>query len=182
MTETNNDFSGNKNRVTLAGSSAAVSEFKRTGDDMGNVLYFTTSANSDGFYAVTFRYIELTVILTADADASISLLPGSQVSTGTAQVCWKFPLIQVRWILGEIKQGSYNGATRISYQFNTVTDMPANMLLYEKESVKDGTGFDGTSGKVAYNQTGIVLPPLDTISALRPLHRKKSKSTSWRLL
>lgn len=150
MTETNNDFSGNKNRVTLAGSSAAVSEFKRTGDDMGNVLYFTTSANSDGFYAVTFRYIELT--FTADADASISLLPGSQVSTGASLL--EVPFNTGKVDLGEIKQGSYNGATRVSYQFNTVTDMPANMLLYEKESVKDGTGFDGTQGKVAYNQTG----------------------------
>lgn len=150
MTETNNDFSGNKNRVTLAASSAAVSEFKRTGDDMGNVLYFTTSANSDGFYAVTFRYIELT--FTADADASISLLPGSQVSTGASLL--EVPFNTGKVDLGEIKQGSYNGATRVSYQFNTVTDMPANMLLYEEESVKDGTGFDGTKGNVAYNQTG----------------------------
>ena len=150
MTETNNDFSGNKNRVTLAGSSAAVSEFKRTGDDMGNVLYFTTSANNNGFYAVTFRYIELT--FTADADASISLLPGSLVSTGASLL--EVPFNTGKVDLGEIKQGSYNGATRVSYQFNTVTDMPANMLLYEEESVKDGTGFDGTQGKVAYNQTG----------------------------
>jgi len=150
MTETNNDFSGNKNRVTLAGSSAAVSEFKRTGDDMGNVLYFTTSANSDGFYAVTFRYIELT--FTADADASISLLPGSQVSTGASLL--EVPFNTGKVDLGQIQQGTYQGATRVSYQYNTVTDMPANMLLYEEESVKDGTGFDGTSGKVAYNQTG----------------------------
>lgn len=56
--------------------------------------------------------------------------------------------------LGQIQQGSYQGATRVSYQYNSVTNMPANMLLYEEESVKDGTGFDGTSGKVAYNQTG----------------------------
>ena len=150
MTETNNDFSGNKNRVTLAASSAAVSEFKRTGDDMGNVLYFTTSANSDGFYAVTFRYIELT--FTADADASISLLPGSQVSTGASLL--EVPFNTGKVDLGQIQQGTYQGATRVSYQYNTVTDMPANMLLYEEESVKDGTGFDGTSGKVAYNQTG----------------------------
>ena len=150
MTETNNDFSGNKNRVTLAASSAAVSEFKRTGDDMGNVLYFTTSANSDGFYAVTFRYIELT--FTADADASISLLPGSQVSTGASLL--EVPFNTGKVDLGQIQQGTYQGATRVSYQYNTVTDMPANMLLYEEESVKGGTGFDGTSGKVAYNQTG----------------------------
>lgn len=171
MTETNNDFSGNKNRVTLAGSSAAVSEFKRTGDDMGNVLYFTTSANSDGFYAVTFRYIELT--FTADADASISLLPGSQVSTGASLL--EVPFNTGKVDLGEIKQGSYNGATRVSYQFNTVTDMPANMLLYEKESVKDGTGFDGTSGKVAYNQTGHSITTIGHYFKFAPDASKKEQ-------
>lgn len=171
MTETNNDFSGNKNRVTLAASSAAVSEFKRTGDDMGNVLYFTTSANSDGFYAVTFRYIELT--FTADADASISLLPGSQVSTGASLL--EVPFNTGKVDLGEIKQGSYNGATRVSYQFNTVTDMPANMLLYEKESVKDGTGFDGTSGKVAYNQTGHSITTIGHYFKFAPDASKKEQ-------
>lgn len=171
MTETNNDFSGNKNRVTLAGASAAVSEFKRTGDDMGNVLYFTTSANSDGFYAVTFRYIELT--FTADADASISLLPGSQVSTGASLL--EVPFNTGKVDLGEIKQGSYNGATRVSYQFNTVTDMPANMLLYEKESVKDGTGFDGTSGKVAYNQTGHSITTIGHYFKFAPDASKKEQ-------
>lgn len=171
MTETNNDFSGNKNRVTLAGASAAVSEFKRTGDDMGNVLYFTTSANSDGFYAVTFRYIELT--FTADADASISLLPGSQVSTGASLL--EVPFNTGKVDLGEIKQGSYNGATRVSYQFNTVTDMPANMLLYEEESVKDGTGFDGTQGKVAYNQTGHSITTIGHYFKFAPDASKKEQ-------
>lgn len=171
MTETNNDFSGNKNRVTLAASSAAVSEFKRTGDDMGNVLYFTTSANSNGFYAVTFRYIELT--FTADADASISLLPGSQVSTGASLL--EVPFNTGKVDLGEIKQGSYNGATRVSYQFNTVTDMPANMLLYEEESVKDGTGFDGTQGKVAYNQTGHSITTIGHYFKFAPDASKKEQ-------
>ena len=138
---------------------------------MGNVLYFTTSANSDGFYAVTFRYIELT--FTADADASISLLPGSQVSTGASLL--EVPFNTGKVDLGEIKQGSYNGATRVSYQFNTVTDMPANMLLYEKESVKDGTGFDGTSGKVAYNQTGHSITTIGHYFKFAPDASKKEQ-------
>lgn len=152
MTETNNDFSGNKNRIQLPGSSATVYEFKRTGDDMGNILYFTTSAANNGFYAVTFRYIELT--FTADADASISLLPGSQTSTGHSMM--EIPYHTGKVDLGDIKPGSYQGATRVSYQFNSVSDLSANMLLYEEESVESGTGFDGTSGMVAYNKAGSI--------------------------
>jgi len=153
MTENNPanaDFSGNLNRITLDANSAEVKEFKRTGDDMGNILYFTTTAGASGFYAIAFRYVELT--FTADADASISILPGSQVSTGASML--EVPFNTGKVDLGQIQQGTYQGATRVSYQYNSVTNMPANMLLYEEESVKDGIGFDGTSGKVAYNQTG----------------------------
>ncbi len=153
MTENNPanaDFSGNLNRVTLDANSAQVKEFTRTGDDMGNILYFTTSAGAGGFYAMTFRYVELT--FTADADAPIDLLPGSQVTTGASML--EVPFNTGKVDLGQITQGTYQGATRVSYQYNSVTNMPANMLLYEAESIQDGTGFDGTSGKVAYNQSG----------------------------
>ena len=119
---------------------------------MGNILYFTTSAANNGFYAVTFRYIELT--FTADADASISLLPGSQTSTGHSMM--EIPYHTGKVDLGDIKPGSYQGATRVSYQFNSVSDLSANMLLYEEESVESGTGFDGTSGMVAYNKAGSI--------------------------
>lgn len=152
MTETNNNFSGNLNRVTLEGNSKEVKEFTRTGDDMGNILYFTTSAYSNGFYAVTFRYIELK--FTADADASVSLLPSTQTSTGHSLM--EIPFNTGKVDLGEIKQGSYQGAQRVSYQYNSVSDMSANMLLYEYESTKSGTALDGTEGLVAYDKAGTI--------------------------
>ena len=152
MTETNSDFSGNHNRASLAGNSKEVVEFTRTGDDMGNVLYFTTSATRDGFYAMTFRYIELK--FTADADAPISLLPSSQTTTGHSLI--EIPFNTGKVDLGEIEPGTYQGATRVSYQYNTVSDMSANMLLYEEESTRTGTALDGTSGQVAYNKNGSI--------------------------
>ncbi len=152
MTETNNSFSGNLNRVTLEGNSKEVKEFTRTGDDMGNILYFTTSANSNGFYAVTFRYIELK--FTADADASVSLLPSTQTTTGHSMM--EIPFNTGKVDLGEIKQGTYQGAQRVSYQYNSVSDMSANMLLYEYESTKSGTALDGTEGLVAYDKEGSI--------------------------
>ncbi len=152
MTETNNDFSGNLNRVTLEGNSKEVKEFTRTGDDMGNILYFTTSAYRDGFYALTFRYIELK--FTADADASVSLLPSTQTTTGHSLM--EIPFNTGKVDLGEIKQGTYQGAQRVSYQYNSVSDMSANMLLYEYESTKSGTALDGTEGLVAYDKAGTI--------------------------
>ena len=58
--------------------------------------------------------------------------------------------------LGEIKQGTYQGAQRVSYQYNSVSDMSANMLLYEYESTKSGTALDGTEGLVAYDKEGSI--------------------------
>ncbi len=146
---TGNEFSGSKKSVTLNPNSAEVVEFSRTGNDMGNILYFTTTAGTGGFYAIAFRYIELT--FTADADATISLLPSSQTSTGHSMM--EVPFNTGKVDLGEIKQGTYQGAQRVSYQYNSVTDMSANMLLYEFESTKPGTALDGTEGLVAYNKT-----------------------------
>ncbi len=151
MTETNESFTANGHAVQLPGNSSTVQEYTRTGDDMGNVLYFKTTANSNGFYAICFRYIELT--FTADADAPIAITPG-EPKTNVSMV--EVPFSTGKIDFGDIKPGTYGGANRISYQFNTVSDMSANMLLYEKESVQGGTGFDGTSGDVAYNRTGSI--------------------------
>jgi len=40
--------------------------------------------------------------------------------------------------------------------YDQVSDMSANMLLYEFESTKPGTALDGTSGLVAYNKNGSI--------------------------
>lgn len=151
MTETDSKFSANTKSVTVPANSS-VTEFKRTGNDMGNVLYFKTSGPNTNYYALTFRYVELT--FTADADAPIALKPGSQVSTGVSML--EVPFATGKVDLGKIEPGTYQGATRVSYHYNTVTDMSANMLLYEAESVQSGTGFDGTSGDVAYSKPGSI--------------------------
>ena len=119
---------------------------------MGNILYFKTTAPQNGYFDLTFRYVELT--FTADADSPIGILPSSQVSDGHSLI--EVPFNTGKVDLGEIKQGSYQGAQRVSYQYNTVTDMPANMLLYEYESTKPGKALDGTQGFVAYDQTGSI--------------------------
>ncbi len=152
ISETGSDFGTAIKTATLPGRSNTVVTFTRTGNDMGNILYFKTTAPQDGFFDLTFRYVELT--FTADADSPIGILPSSQVSDGHSLI--EVPFNTGKVDLGEIKQGSYQGAQRVSYQYNTVTDMPANMLLYEYESTKAETALDGTEGLVAYDQTGSI--------------------------
>lgn len=152
ISETGSDFGTAIKTATLPGRSNTVVTFTRTGNDMGNILYFKTTAPQDGYFDLTFRYVELT--FTADADSPIGILPSSQVSDGHSLI--EVPFNTGKVDLGEIKQGSYQGAQRVSYQYNTVTDMPANMLLYEYESTKAGTALDGTEGLVAYDKEGSI--------------------------
>ena len=165
--ETGSNFGSAINSVTLpavpaANGTATIETLTRTGDDMGNVLYFkaTASNNSNNstsdFYDLTFRYIELT--FTADADTPIDIHASSQVSTGQSML--EVPFNTGKVDLGEVIQRAIQSAgNRISYSLTNFKDMAASMLLYEAESVHAATGtesFDGTNGDVAYNKAGSI--------------------------
>jgi len=152
-----------KRSVTLSGNSAKVEKFSYTGNEFGNILYFKTTAPSNGFYAMTFRYIELT--FTADADTEVGVLPSSQEFTGKSML--EVPFNTGKVDLGEIQRNQETIGTgwntqrvwRYSYEYDKVTDMSANMLLYEKESTRtaqDGEVLDGTAGLVAYDKGGSI--------------------------
>ena len=148
-------FSRNINSATIrpySANNATPVEFTRTGDDMGNILYFKTVSSGSGFFELNCRYIELR--FTADADATIGLVPSSQVSSGRSLV--EIPFHTGKVDLGNVGPNTYNYQTRISYMYNTVSDMSANMLLYEYESTKDGEALDGTQGLVAYDKEGTI--------------------------
>lgn len=148
-------YSRNINSATImpySANNATPVEFTRTGDDMGNILYFKTVSSGSGFFELNCRYIELR--FTADADATIGLVPSSQVSSGRSLV--EIPFHTGKVDLGTIGPNTYNNQTRISYMYNTVSDMSANMLLYEYESTEPGTALDGTQGLVAYNKAGSI--------------------------
>ena len=157
--ETNSTFNSNKESVTLPAvpnSANAVQVFvlTRTGDDMGNVLYFkaTNADNDNEMYDLTFRHVELT--FAADADTPIDILPNAQVSTGHSLL--EVPFNTGKVDIGEVTQRNTGSGNRISYSLNNFKDMSANMLLYEYGSTKQGTGFDGTSGLVAYDKAGSI--------------------------
>ena len=157
--ETNSTFNSNKESVTLpavpnSANDVQVFVLTRTGDDMGNVLYFkaTNADNDNRMYDLTFRHVELT--FAADADTPIDILPNAQVSTGHSLL--EVPFNTGKVDIGEVTQRNTGSGNRISYSLNNFKDMSANMLLYEYGSTRQGTGFDGTSGLVAYDKAGSI--------------------------
>lgn len=160
--ETGSTFGTAINSVTLQAvpSSAAnvqVYKLERTGNDMGNVLYFKATTVNDAsgtqFYDLTFRHIELT--FAADADSPIDILPSTQVTSGHSLL--QVPFNTGKVDIGQVTQRTIQGyGSRISYSLNNFKDMSANMLLYEYGSTQSGTGFDGTSGLVAYDKDGSI--------------------------
>ncbi len=160
MTETGSSFNDTKNSVTIPtvkNGKAEVVEFTRTGNDMGNVLYFKTTAAGPGYCELNFRHVELE--FTADADASIDVKPNTVVTSGVSML--EVPFNTGKVDFGQIERYQYDGADRYCYRYNAVGDMSANMLLYEFESVRDadltqGESYDGTSGKIAYNKGGSI--------------------------
>lgn len=163
MIQTDETFEPNTRSVTLSGNSANVEKFSYTGNEFGNILYFKTTAPQNGFFALTFRYIELT--FTADADTEVSVLPSSQEFTGKSML--EVPFNTGKVDLGEIQRNQETIGTgwntqrvwRYSYEYDKVTDMSANMLLYEAESVRaaqNGEVLDGTIGDIAYTRGGSI--------------------------
>jgi hypothetical protein len=126
-------------------------EFKRTGDDMGNILYFRTISGGYGFFELNCRYIELT--FTADADATVAVEPSSSESSGKS-------LLEIPFHTGKVDFGAISKGTdesRQSYVYTSMKDISANLLLYEEESVEDNkTAFDGTVGKMAISNSGSI--------------------------
>ena len=157
--ETGSDFGNATNSVTLPAvpnqaSSVQVYVLTRTGDDMGNVLYFKATANgTNNMFDLTFRHVELT--FAADADTPIDILPSTQVSTGHSLL--EVPFNTGKVDVGEVRNQNTGSGYRISYSLNNFKDMSANMLLYEYGSTTTGTGFDGTPGLVAYDKAGSIM-------------------------
>lgn len=165
FSETRSDFGTAVRSVTLPAVSSSgtvtTQTLTRTGDDMGNVLYFKATAPSSSssdpqYFDLTFRYVELT--FTADADAQVDIHASTLVTTGQSMV--EAPFNTGKVDLGEVTQRAIPSyGDRISYSLTNFADMSANMLLYEAESVHNATGtesFDGTAGDVAYNKAGSI--------------------------
>ncbi len=137
--------------ATLEEGSVSISKEDETG--MTNVLYFKLTDNNTGTGRMVITFHSITLYFTAEDDYS-PVAAASQIATPVSAVDIPFSTGKVDY--GTIKERTYNGQTRVSYSSASVKDMAANFVLYEAESVKDGTHFDGTTGKVVEYKTGSI--------------------------
>ena len=137
--------------ATLEEGSVSISKEDETG--MSNVLYFKMTDDNTGNGRMVITFHSITLYFTAEDDYS-PLAAASQIATPVSAVDIPFSTGKVDY--GPIQERTYNGQTRVSYSSALVQDMSANFVLYEAESIKDGTHFDGTSGKVVEYKSGSI--------------------------
>lgn len=124
----------------------------RTSSDMTNVLYFKLSSESAGRAFIQLDHMELQ--FTAENNTP-TLVPPTVVTNRSA--------VDIPFTTGKVDYDELtdrtDGVTRISYN-GTIRDMNANMILYEKGSVKTITAaqndFDGTAGDVVDYKQGSI--------------------------
>ena len=102
--------------------------------DMGNNLYFLLDHNTEAFYAVTIKSIEL--YFTAEAEFQADGVPASKAeinSEGVNMVGAEFTTGKLD--LGIIKPNTKGGETYYSYNFENVLDLKAHNWLYQEDAV-----------------------------------------------
>ena len=116
---------------------------------MGNVLYFKLQGPDNRRALVQLE--EARFFFTAEENFT-PMTPAGTITTPVSATKVEFPTSKVDF--GTIKNNRYNGTWRISYESANVSDIKANLLLYEAESITDGEDIDGISGKVVDFKTG----------------------------
>lgn len=147
-------------------TSAARQTIKRESDEMENVLYFKLTNDQNSAYwdshnnyiegddtraFITLESIELR--FTAEADFTPVIPGGSFLNRTAVDIPFSTSCVD----LGPIEERFYNENTRVSYSYNNVKDLMANLTLYEEGSHTTDNNFDGTHGEVvAYNDNGTI--------------------------
>ena len=143
---------GNTEQYTIGRTS-------QTETDMGNVLYFKLgtqnwqgNANTpDSRAFIQFDHLE--IFFTAEADYA----PVTPTTSATERSAVDISFTTSKLNYGNLTSQSDGGGRRISYN-GTVTDLNANLTLYEDGSVEevDDNGFDGTAGNIVDYKAGSI--------------------------
>ena len=118
----------------------------KTPSDMGNNLYFLLDHNTDDYYAVTIKSIEL--YFTAEAEFQAEGVPGSPdeiISEGVNMVGSEFTTGKLD--LGTIQPNNKSGVTYYSYDYKNVIDLTAKNWLYQEEAVTADKKLPETAGR-----------------------------------
>lgn len=155
--ETNSSFNfvgTNNATVSYNTSISARKKIARSSyseSDMGNILYFKMEGPSDKRAIITLHSVQL--YFTAETDYS-PITPATAIGEPVSAVNIPFPTSYVDY--GEIGLNYYQGVNRFSYYSSNIKDLPGNLVLFEEESVVDGTNYDGRSGKVVDYKPGTI--------------------------
>ena len=109
----------------------------KTPSDMGNNLYFLLDHNTEDFYAVTIKSIEL--YFTAESEFQAEGVPGTPdqiISDGVNMVGAEFTTGKLD--LGLIQPNTKSGVTYYSYDYKNVIDLTAQNWLYQEDAVTEG--------------------------------------------
>lgn len=124
-------------------TSAARQTLTRTStssDDMDNTLYFKLTNSSRAF--ITFESINLE--FTAEGDYTPVTPAGTFLNRTAVDIPFSTSCVD----LGSIEMREYNDDTRMSYSYENVKDLMANLTLYQADATEAGTHYDGTTGQV----------------------------------
>ena len=141
--------------VSRGGSAEIISRTEQNGD-MGNVLYFRLQNPSDSRAIITLESAEF--FFTSEENYS-PVTPAVPITSAVSAVDIPFTTSKVDYGAVENRSYTIDGRTysRMSYSSADLRDLQANFVLYEAESVKDGTDIDGvTGGKVVDYKAGSI--------------------------
>ncbi len=151
--ETNSTFATYTTQATIniGGAAQTITRTEMGEGDMGNVLYFKLQNPSSSRALIQLESAEF--FFTSEENYS-PVTPAGTITSPVSAVDVPFSTSKVDF--GNITSRTYNGSTRVSYSSANVTDLEANFLLYEAESIKDGSDIDGISGKVVDYKAGTI--------------------------
>lgn len=152
-------FSDDTHKTGLTYSTSAarqtITRNSESDTDMGNTLYFkltnvvTGDQNARAFIELT----SVTLRFTAEADYVPVTAPGHFAGRTAVDIPFSTSCVD----LGSLEERTYAGDTRMSYSYENVKDLMANLTMFEAGSVENGTNFDGTSGTVVkYADNGTI--------------------------
>ena len=137
--------------IAPGGTEQVIKRTESNADPMGNVLYFKLDQPTNVRTMIQWESAEF--FFTAEENYS-PVVPTGDVSSVSA-VDVPFHTSKVDY--GRISLQNYQGVNRISYSSANVKDLEANFVLYEAESVTNGTDIDGvTGGKIVEYKTGSI--------------------------
>jgi hypothetical protein len=144
--ETSSAFDKNNpiKSVSLGTSDSGDKEYvlERTSNDMGNILYFRMEGNYSNTeaprnaYNTAIEYESIEVTFAPDGDFVADVAPTTTNSVGASYV--ESPYSTGKIDVGPISAQSKSGSTYYAYYNKNVTDLYANVAMYEEGAVSAG--------------------------------------------